>query len=81
MMRRSEQEAEAMFVQRRGCSLRGQPDRDAQGLQDIGRAGLRGDGAVAVLGDLGSGGGGDQAGGGGDVEGAAGVAAGAAGVD
>ena len=62
-------------------------NRDAERLQHIGGAALRGDGAIAVLGDqmrrAGGvfGGGGDQRCGGGDVEGAAGIAASAAGID
>ena len=56
-------------------------DGDAEGFEDVRRAGLRCDGAVAVFGYGGPGGGGDEGGGGGDVEGAGGVAAGAAGVD
>ena len=49
--------------------------------RDVRGARFGGDGAVAVLGDGGSGGGCDEGGGGGDVEGAAEVSAGAAGVD
>ena len=56
-------------------------DGDAERFEDVCGAGLRCDGAVAVFGYGGSGGGGDEGGGGGDVEGAGGVAAGAASVD
>ena len=75
------QEGEAVGAQRRGTGSGGERDGDAEGFEDIGRTALRGDGAVAVLGDRCSGGRGDQRGGGGDVEGAREIGPGAAGVD
>src|SRR5580698_2241322 len=81
MKRRSVEEGETMFSECR-CALGGRErNGDVKGFEDVGGAALRGDGAVAVLGDGGSSGCCDEGGGGGDVEGAAGVCAGAAGVD
>ena len=60
---------------------RGRVDVDAQRPQHVGRAGARGDGAVAVLGHHHAGAGHHEGGGGRDVEGVPRVAAGAAGVD
>ena len=83
---RGVEESETVFAEG-GCAVfGGEGDGDAEGFEDVGGAGLAGDGAVAVFGDedFGSGGraGGccDEGGGGGYVEGAAGVSAGAAGV-
>jgi hypothetical protein len=78
---RGVKERETVAAKARGGFGGGDVDGDAEGLKDVSRAALGGNGSVAVLGDCGSGGCGDERSGGGDVEGAGGVAAGAAGVD
>lgn len=81
MMRWSEEKGKAVCAERlRGLGGR-KLDGDTQGLQHIRRAAPGRDGAITVLGHLGSRCGGDQRGCGGDVEAATGVAASAAGID
>lgn len=75
------EEGEAMRSEGGGGFDGREADGDAEGFEDVCGAGLRCDGAVAVLGYGGSGGCGDEGGGGGDVEGTGGITAGAAGVD
>ena len=70
-----------MVAKAAGGVLGGEFDGDAEGLQHVGRAGLGGDGAVAVLGDGDAGGGADEGDGGGDVEGVELVATGPADVE
>ncbi|MCU1226934.1 MAG: hypothetical protein JWQ42_5027 [Edaphobacter sp.] len=75
------EEGKAMVAEGGGGFDGGDVNGDAEGFENVGGAAPGGDGAVAVLGDGGSCGGGYESGGGGDVEGVAAVSAGAAGVD
>ena len=71
------EEGEAVLGEALCRGLGGKFDRDPEGFEDIGRTRLRGDGAVAMLGDGDSRGGADEGDGGGDVEGVEPVAPGA----
>ena len=74
------EEGKAMAAECGGALFGRQGDGNSEGFEDVGRATLTGDTPIAVFGDGGSGGCGDEGGGSGDVEGAAGVGSGAAGV-
>mmetsp|Transcript_20777 Transcript_20777/g.79644 ORF Transcript_20777/g.79644 Transcript_20777/m.79644 type:complete len:352 (-) Transcript_20777:6929-7984(-) len=76
-----EHEADAALGHAGGHLARRQLDVGAQRLQHVGAAGLAADAAVAVLGHLGAGGGGDEHRAGGDVEAVRAVAAGADDID
>ena len=81
MVRGRMEEGEAVVAEGFGGLGGGEVDGDAERLEHVGGAGLRGDGAIAMFGDRRSSRRGDEGCGGGDVEGAGVVAAGAAGVD
>ena len=81
MQVRSIQKADADFAQALGGAFRRKLDVDAEGFDHVGRAALRADAAIAMLGDADACSSGHERGRSGDVEGATGVAAGAAGVD
>lgn len=76
-----EEEADADFADGLAGDFGGEVDAGAEGFEQVGGTAAGGVGAIAVLGDLDAGAGGDEGGEGGDVEGALGVAAGAAGVE
>ena len=76
-----EEEHEAGVAKALDGQLRREGDGNAEGLEDVRGAAAGGDGAVAVLGDLGAGCGGYQGRAGGDVEGERSAAAGADNVD
>ena len=81
MIVRREEKAEVVFAQCGGGFGGRKIGADAQGFEDVGAAGLGGDGAVAVLGDGDTRGGQDEGDGGGDVEGVELIAAGSADVN
>ncbi len=78
MKLRRPEKSEAVLTQRARGLLGRKIDGDAERLQHVRAAGLRGDGAIAVLGDGDARGGAENRGGGGDVERVQSVAAGAA---
>ena len=81
MQRGREEERESGGAEAVSRLLGSKRDGDAHGFEHVGGAAFRGDAAIAVLGDFGSGSGGDQCGAGGDVEGAEAIAAGSAGIE
>ena len=81
VIERREEEDEAGFAQTFDGQLRRKFNGDAESLEDIGSAAARSDGAVAVLGDAGSGGCGNERGSTGNVEGLRTTAAGADTID
>src|SRR5580704_6052748 len=74
------QKADAKFADRSRGMRERKIDADAECFEYIGRSGARARGTVAVFGNAGTGGCGDDCGGGGDVKGATGIATCAAGV-
>ena len=81
VIERRVEEDEAGFAQAFDGEFRRELDGNAEGFEDVGCAAAGGDGAIAVLGDLGAGGCGNQGRAGGDVEGERTAAAGADAVD
>ena len=81
MIERRVEEDEAGFAQAFDGKFGREVDGNAEGFEDVGRSAKRSDGAIAVLGDLGSGGRGNQGCAAGDVEGERTAAAGADAVD
>jgi len=67
-MRGGKEETEAVGTEGLGSVSGGELDGNAEGFEDVSGAAAGGDGAVAVLGDPGSGRCCDERGGGGDVE-------------
>lgn len=76
-----EEEDESGFAEALDGELGGEVDGDAEGFEDVGSSAAGGDGAVAVLGDAGSGRSGDEGGSAGDVEGLGTAAAGSDAID
>ena len=81
VIERRVEEDEAGFAQAFDGEFRREVDGNAEGFEDVGRPAERGDGAIAVLGDLGSGSRGNQGSAAGDVEGERTTAAGADAID
>ena len=81
VIKRREEKDEAGFAETFDGQFRRELNGHAEGLEDIGRATARSDGAVAVLGDVGSGGCGNKRRAAGDVEGERATAAGADAID